>query len=212
MLLSVNLDDIKTIEEFQMQKAITVAKMINQDTPKIEFLLNSESLMFTVKDRPSGSPVMGMYYWPQMRADIFIEEKMNHEKMMSTVLHEFAHHLQYKSRLKAGTLTPSGEGWTRDLDHPRQHALYEKYKNLCKGSYAGHSSMDMGAEAFRLVMGWNEYFDWEFNQSFKDDWFEFFYSQRMFSCCLGASTNYIVRTKYYSKMIEDIEKEDFKQA
>lgn len=202
MLLSVDLDDSESIKNFSIRKAITIAKMIDPKNPRIQFLLNSQSLTFTIKDKLPGNPSMGTYYSPAGRADIYVDDSMSHGKMMATVLHEFAHHLQYKSRFKS-------EGWTTDHDHPGQQALYKKYKALCEPYYAAHSPKEMAAEAFRLLMGWKKfYLDWELDQSFKNDWFDFFYSEEMFSNCLGASIDESVTARYYDKMVEEMIKED----
>ena len=202
MLLSVDLDNTQEIQNFCIKKAIMIAKMIDSEQPKIQFLLNNESLTFTVKTKLPGSLVMGKYYSPIGRADIYVDDSMSHGKMMGTVLHEFAHHLQYKSRFKS-------EGWTTDHDHPGQQALYKKYKALCEPYYAAHSPKEMAAEAFRLLMGWGKfYLDWELDQSFRNDWLDFFYSEKMFSNCLGASVDETVSKRYYDKIVEEMMKEE----
>ena len=197
MLLSLDLFSLYQVQDFCMKKAIIIAKMINSQEPKIQFKLNDEFLMFSIKDKAPGSLILGRYYSPSGRADIYVDETSSHEKMMSTILHEFAHHLQWRSRFKS-------KGWKEGSNHPGQDALYAKYKELCQPYYAGYSPKEMAAEAFRLLMGWSESLDWELNQSFRKDWFDFFYSQESFSLCLGASVDESIATLFYSKLTEEM--------
>jgi hypothetical protein len=197
MLLSVNLDDLHAMQDFCIKKAIKIAKMIDSQKPQIQFLLNGQSLMFAIKDKPSGSRTLGKYYYPSSRADLYIDEGISHNLIMCALVHEFAHHLQYKSKFKS-------DDWTKDLNHPSQDALYIKYKELCGTYYAASSAKEMAAEAFRILMGWVRPIDWELDQSFRNDWFDFFYSQKMFSNCLGASIDEAVSRRYYNKMIEEM--------
>jgi hypothetical protein len=196
MLLSVNLDDLEEMKKFSIQKAIDIAKMINSEEPKIQFLLNDESLVFTVKDKLPESSVLGKYYYPHGKADIYVDSHSTHELLMGTVIHEFAHHLQHKSMI-------NHQDWTTGFNHPQQDALYQKYKELCRHSYASCSPKEMAAEAFRLLMGWEEAKNWELNQSFREDWFEFFYSEELFQSCLSSSLDENVRERYFSKLIEE---------
>ena len=96
--------------------------------------------------------------------------------MMATIVHEYAHHLQYLN-YKAGN-----DGWCQEYvyRHHEQDLLYEKWcPKPPEGLYVKTAPHEMAAEAFRFIHGY-KLDGWDVPVEFFMDWCLFFKSQSYF--------------------------------
>ena len=91
-----------------------------------------------------------------------------------TIIHEWCHRIQwFAAENNIGD-------WYWEVSHPDQDALYKKWVECLKGSYAATSPEEMAAELFRVLKGWRGREAWEVNQELLEDWMNFFISDPVF--------------------------------